>query len=131
MILGIIFGLLGIGGLVFLMVEAAIFALPLGIGLIVARIAAQSGAGVLGTVGVGLIGALAVFAAGQLSFLLVRSALIRFVVACAFAVPSAVAGYHLASMLSRFSGAEGSWQPIFASVASLIIAHAAFRHLTT
>ena len=131
MILGITFGLLVFGGLAFLIAKAAIFALPLGIGIIVARMAAQSGAGVLGTVVVGLIGTISVFAAGQLSLLLVRSVLFRFVVASAFAVPSAVAGYHLALTLSRFSGAEGWWPPIFASVGSLIIAHAALQQLTT
>lgn len=131
MVLGVIFSLLGIGMLIAVMFQMAIFALPLFVGVTAGRFAYETGAGALGSV---LVGALAVAVAlGTAQFVLVvtRSTALRLLIALAFAAPAAFAGYHVVLGLSRIGGAQGLWQPVFAGIGAVIIASAALLRLAT
>jgi len=116
MVLGIIFSLLGIGLLIALMFQMAIFALPLFIGVTAGRFAFQTGAGVVGAIAVGLVAAVAAFGIARLVLAVSRSTALRLAIAAAFAAPAAFAGYHVVLGLSRIGGAHGLWQPIFAGI---------------
>jgi len=131
MVLGVIFSLLGIGMLIAVMFQMAIFALPLFVGVTAGRFAYETGAGALGSV---LVGALAVAVAlGTAQFVLVvtRSTALRLLIALAFAAPAGFAGYHVVLGLSRIGGAQGLWQPVFAGIGAVIIASAALLRLAT
>jgi len=130
MMLGVIFSLLGIGMLIALMFQMAIFALPLFVGVSAGRFAYGAGAGALGAI---LLGAVAAAALGiaQLVLVMTRSTALRLLIALAFTAPAAFAGYHLVLGLSRIGGAQGLWQPVFAGIGAVIIAGAALMRLST
>ena len=129
MILGVTFSLLGIGILIVLMFNMAIFALPLFVGVTAGRLAYETGAGVIGAIAVGSLAAAAAFGLGQLVLATSRSTLVSLAVAVLFAAPAAFAGYHIVLGLSRIAGAHGLWQPIFAGIGAVIIAGAALMRL--
>lgn len=131
MVLGVIFSLLGIGVLIAVMLNMAIFALPLFVGVTAGRLAYQTSAGLVGAISIGLVASAAAFGLGQLALAVSRSTLLRLAVAVLFAGPAAFAGYHVVLGLSRIGGAHGLWQPIFAIVGATIIAGAALARLFT
>ena len=92
MVLGIILSLLGLGFMIAIMFQIAIFALPLSAALAAGQLADETGAGVPGTIAVALVAGVAVFAAAQVMLAVTRSTLVRMAVALAFATPAAVAG---------------------------------------
>ncbi len=131
MVLGVIFSLLGIGMLIALMFQMAIFALPLFVGVTAGRFAYDTGAGALGAIFVGVIAVAAALGIAQLVLIATRSTTLRVLIALAFAAPAAFAGYHVVLGLSRIGGAEGLWQPVFAGIGAVIIAGAALMRLST
>ena len=131
MILGVIFSLTGIGLLIALMFNMAIFALPLFAGVTAGRFAFDTGAGWLGALLVGLVAAALTLGVAQLVLAVTRSTAIRLTIAVLFAAPAAVAGYHVVLGLSRIGGAHGLWQPVFASIGALLVAGAALTRLAT
>ena len=131
MVLGVIFSLLGIGALIALMVQMAIFALPLFVGVTVGRFAYDGGAGALGATVVGSLAAAGALGLAQVVLVATRSTALRLLTALAFATPAALAGYNVVLGLSRIGGAQGLWQPIFAGIGAVIIAAAALVRLST
>lgn len=131
MILGVIFSLLGVGLLIALMFQMAIFALPLFIAVAVGRFAYSTGSGVLGAIVVGLIAATVAFGVAQVVLATSRSTVLRGIVIIAFTGPASFAGYHVVLGLSHVGGAHGVWQPIFAGVGAIIIAGASLARLAT
>ncbi len=131
MVLGIIFSLVGIGILIAIMFQMAIFALPLFIAVTAGRFAYETRAGVMGAIVVGLITAVVAFGVAQLILATTRSTALRVIIAVAFAAPAAFAGYHVVLGLSHIGGAHGVWQPIFAGIGAIIIAGAALARLAT
>ena len=95
MILGVIFSLTGIGLLIALMFNMAIYALPLFSAVTAGRLAYANGAGWLGAILVGLLAGLLTLGVGQLILGVTRSNLVRLVIAVTFAAPAAFAGYHV------------------------------------
>ncbi len=129
MVLGIIFSLLGLGFMIAIMFEIAIFALPLSIAVAAGRLAIETGAGVLGAIAAGLVAGIAAFGAGQVVLAMTCSTLVRIVVGLAFATPAAVSGYGMVLDLSRIGGAHGVWPSIFAVTGGITIGIAAARRL--
>ncbi len=131
MALGIIFSLLGIGILIAIMFQMAIFALPLFIAVTAGRFAYETGAGVVSAFVVGLIAAAVAFSIAQIVLATTRSTAVRLIIAFAFAAPAAFAGYHVVLGLSHIGGAHGLWQPIFAGTGAVVIAGASLARLAT
>ena len=131
MILGVIFSLTGIGLLIALMFNMAIYALPLFAAVTAGRLAFASGAGWLGAILVGLIAGVLTLSVGQLILGVTKSNLVRLAIAVAFAAPAAFAGYHVVLGFSRIGGAHGLWQTVFAAIGAVIIAGAALMRLAT
>ena len=131
MILGVIFSLTGIGLLIALMFNMAVYALPLFAAVTAGRLAYASGAGWLGAIFVGLLAGVLTLGVGQLALGVTKSNLVRLVIAVAFAAPAAFAGYHVVLGLSHIGGAHGVWQTVFAGIGAVIIAGAALMRLAT
>ncbi len=131
MVLGVIFSLVGIGVLIAIVFQMAIFALPLFIAVTAGRFAYETGAGAIGAIIVGLIAAVVTFGIAQLVLATTYSTALRVIIAFAFAAPAAFAGYHVVLGLSHIGGAHGLWQPIFAGIGAVIIAGAALARLAT
>lgn len=131
MMLGVIFSLIGIGLLIALMFNMAIFALPLFAAVAAGRFAYETGAGVLGATVVGFVAGAAALGVTQVVLVMTRSTLVRLAVALAFTAPAALAGYHLVLGLSQIGGAHGVWQQIFAAVGAIAIGIAALMRLAT
>ena len=131
MILGVIISLTGIFLLVALMFQMAAFALPLFAGVSAGRVAHDAGAGWLGAILVGLLGALITLGLGQLALSLTRSTALRLAVMAVFAAPAAVAGYYVVLGLTHIGGAHGGWQVVLASIGAVIVAGAALTRLAT
>lgn len=131
MVLGVIFSLLGIGALIALMFQMAIFALPLFVGVTAGRFACDGGAGALGAIVVGSFAAVGALGLAQVVLAVTRSTALRLLIVFAFAVPAAFAGYNVVLGLSRIGGGQGVWQPIFAGIGAITIAGAALLRLST
>lgn len=130
MMVGVTFSLLGLGLLIVLMVQMAIFALPLLVDVTVGRFAFDSGAGALSAIVMGGITAAAALGLTQVVLVMTRSTAIRLLIAFAFAAPAAFAGYHVVLGLSRIGGAQGVWQPTIARLGAVIIGGAALTRLS-
>ena len=131
MILGVVISLTGICLLIALMFQMAVFALPLFAGVSAGRLAYETGAGWLGAILVGLLGALATLGIGQVVLTITKSTILRLAVMVVFAAPAAFAGYHVVLGLTRIGGAHGAWQVVFAALGALAIAGAALARLST
>ncbi len=107
MVLGVIFSLVGIGILIAIMFQMAIFALPLFIAVTAGRSAYETGTGVMGAIIIGLIAAIVAFGVAQLILATTSSTALRIIIAAAFAAPAAFAGYHVVLGLSHIGGAHG------------------------
>ena len=131
MVLGIIFSLLGLSVMIAIMFQITIFALPLSAALAAGQLASETGAGVLGTIAVGLVAGVAAFAAGQVMLVVTHSTLVRLAVALAVATPAAIAGCGMVLDLSRIGGAHGGWPSIFAGTGAVIMSIVSVRRLAT
>lgn len=67
----------------------------------------------------------------QTAFIGARSTFVRAVIAAAFTVPAAVAGYHLAHGLSQIAMPFSLWQDIFSWTGAFAIAAMAWRRITS
>jgi hypothetical protein len=93
-ILAILASLTAIGLFCWLLFTLAIFALPAFVGVTAGAWAHGTGAGIAGAVLVGAVAAAITLAAGHLLLTLVRPMWLKLIVAAAFVVPAAIAGFH-------------------------------------
>ncbi len=107
MMLGVVFGLLGIGMLITFMFKMAVLALPQFVAVTTGRAAYEMGTGALGAIVVGFIAGAAALGVGQAVLTMTCSTVIRISVVLAFTAPAAFAGYHVVLGLSHIGGAQG------------------------
>jgi hypothetical protein len=94
LVIGLILSMFGIGLFCWLIFTLAVYALPFFVGLTAGMAAFHSGAGVIGALLVGIVAGALTLGIGQVAFAVVRPVALRAVIAAAFAVPAAFAGYH-------------------------------------
>ena len=94
MIIAILGSITAIAALCWLLFTLAIYALPALGGVAAGMWAYQTGAGLPGSVLVGLVGAGLVFGLAQFLILFARPMWVKLAVALAFVAPAAVAGFH-------------------------------------
>ncbi|WP_346771786.1 hypothetical protein [Bradyrhizobium sp. 170] len=99
--LGLVLNTLGIGLFCWLIFALAVSALPFFVALSVGMLAFHGCAGVVGALLVGLASGALTLAVGQVAVAVSRSRTLRIVIATAFAVPAAIAGYHMMFALSQ------------------------------
>ncbi|MCA1438192.1 hypothetical protein I6F33_35370 [Bradyrhizobium sp. BRP20] len=128
--IGLVLNTLGIGLFCWAIFALAVYALPFFVALTLGITAFQSGAGVVGALLIGTAGGALTLAAGQAAAAITRSLTLRIAIATAFAVPAAVAGYHVAFALSRIGTTSLAWREIFACLGAICVGGTAWTRLT-
>ena len=90
----------------------------------------HSGAGVLGALLVGIVTGAVTLAIGQIAFAIVRPPVLRAVIAAAFAIPAAIAGYHAVLGLSKIGVPSLVWREVFAWIGAFFIGGTAWARIT-
>ncbi|WP_342724141.1 hypothetical protein AAFG07_34450 [Bradyrhizobium sp. B097] len=127
---GLVLNTLGIGLFCWAIFALAVHALPFFLALSIGTTALQGGAGVAGALLIGTAGGAMALVFGQAAVASTRSLTLRFAIASAFAVPAAVAGYHVVSALSQIGVPSLAWREVFACLGALYIGGASWVRLT-
>jgi len=129
LVIGLILSMVGIGLFCWLIFALAVYALPFFVGLTASMAAFHSGAGVLGALLVGIVAGAVTLAIGQIAFAVARPPVLRAVIAAAFAIPAAIAGYHAVLGLSQIGVPSLVWREVFAWIGALIIGGTAWAQV--
>ena len=130
MTIAIILSVAGLGFLCWLAFNLAVQALPFFAGVTAGLFAYHTGAGPFGTITIGLIAGAATLVIGQFIFATIRSPLPRALMTAAFALPAAVAGYHLALGLSAIGMASDPWRHVFAVIGAIVVGSTAWARFS-
>jgi hypothetical protein len=130
MLIGLVLGFLGLGFLCWLLFTLAVYALPFFAGMTVGLAAFHCGAGIVGAFIVGILAGGATLAFGQIAFATRRTPLTRVVIGLLYAVPAAIAGYHVSFALAGIGMSTGGWQQAFAVIGAILSGITAFSRLT-
>jgi hypothetical protein len=126
---GSVLSIVGLGFFCWLLFTLAIYALPTFAGLTAGLAAFHSGAGVIGALTIGLLASVATLALGQLTVANTRSPIVRFILGLVYAVPAAIAGYHVMFALARVGIPSSIWQTAFAVIGAVVSGCTAFSRL--
>jgi hypothetical protein len=129
--LGLLLNFAGIGLFCWLIFTLAVYALPFFVGLYVFMLALHSGAGVLGAPLVAIAAGGMILAIGQTAFAMIRSVIIRAIIAALFAAPATLAGYQVVFAMSQIGVPSLAWREIFACLGAVFIGGTAWTRLTT
>lgn len=124
--IGILASIAAIGGLCWLLFTLAVFALPFFAGVSAGAWAYQSGAGWLGAIIVGVVGAALTLGFGQLLLAIIRPLWIRLAIALAFVAPAALTGYHSTHGIVKHTMPSDTWQTIFSVIGAAAVGITAF-----
>ncbi|WP_407114134.1 hypothetical protein [Bradyrhizobium sp. LMG 9283] len=119
--LGLVLNTLGIGLFCWAIFALTVYVLPFFVALSIGMTAFQSGAGLIGALLLGTAGAALTLVLGQVAFAVTRSSALRIVVATAFAIPAAVAGYHVVLAVSQIGVPSLAWSEVFACLGAVCI----------
>ena len=128
-VIGILSSVFAIAFLGWLLFTLAVYALPFS-GMTAAFAAYHSGAGFIGALIVGVFAGAGTLVIGQIAFTLVRSPLVRAVIALVYAVPAAIAGYHATLGLARIGVPSPVWQEVFAVIGTAVIGGTSFARMS-
>ena len=92
--------------------------------------ALQSGAGVVGAMLIATAGGALTLVLGQVAVAVARSLALRIAIATAFAIPAAVAGYHVAFALSQIGMSSLAWREILACLGAVCVGGTTWTRLT-
>jgi hypothetical protein len=129
LVIGLILNVFGIGLFCWLIFTLAVYALPLFVGLSAGMAAFHSGAGVVGALVTGVGAGALTLVVGQVAFTVVQPLVLRALIAAAFAVPAAIAGYHTVLGLAQLGMPSLIWREIFAGIGALLIGGTAWTRL--
>ena len=127
--LGLLLNTVGIGLFCWLIFALATYALPFFVAVTTGMMALHHGAGVLGAPLVGLLAGAVTLAIGQTAFTMARAPILRAAIAAAFAIPAAVAGYHVVLVMSQIGVPSLAWREIFASLGAVFVGCTAWTRL--
>ena len=130
LVIGLILSVFGIGLFCWLIFTLAVYALPFFIGLTAGMAAFHSGAGVIGALLIGIVAGALTLGIGQVAFAVVRPLALRAVIAAAFAVPAAIAGYHAVLGLSQIGVPSLIWREVFAWIGAILVGGTAWARMT-
>jgi len=128
--LGLLLNTVGLGAICWLMFTLAVYILPFFVALNAGLWAYHSGAGVLGTPLVAIAAAGMALAFAQIAFAMTQSLILRAIIAAVFALPAALAGYHLALAMAYLGVPSPVWQQVFACLGAVFIGGTAWTRLT-
>jgi hypothetical protein len=128
--LGLLLNFAGIGLFCWLIFTLAVHALPFFVALNVFVMALHSGAGVLSAPLVAIAAGGMMLAIGQTAFAMIRSVIIRAIIAALFAAPATLAGYQVVFAMSQIGVPSLAWREIFACLGAVFIGGTAWTRLT-
>lgn len=128
--LGVLGYIAAISILCWLVFNLAVFALPFLVGLTLGGWAYETGAGWFGAILIGLVSGGASFALGQVLLGTVRPLWARILIALAFVIPAAIAGYHATLGISRLMMPSEIWQIVFSIAGAFAVAVTAYLRIT-
>ena len=127
--LGLVLNTVGIGLFCWLIFTLAVYALPFFVAASAGMMAFHSGAGILGAPLVGIAAGAVTLAIGQTAFAIARFPILRAAIAAAFAVPAAIAGYHVVFAMSQIGMPSLDWREVFACLGAVFIGGTAWIRL--
>jgi hypothetical protein len=128
--LGLLLNTVGIGLFCWLIFTLAVYALPLFVAVSACMMAYDSGAGILGAPLVGIVAGGVTLAIGQTAFAIARFPILRAAIVGVYAVPAAVAGYHVVFAMSQLGIPSLAWREVFACLGAVFIGGTAWTRLT-
>jgi len=130
MLIVLVFGVLGFGCFCWLLATLAVYALPFYAGMTAGLASLQAGAGIIGSLGIGVLAGVATIVVGQWAFAASRTAFARTVIGMVFAAPATIAGYSISSALAGFE-TSGAAQQALAVLGGLITGVIAYSRLVS
>ena len=127
--IGLVLNTVGLGLFCWLIFTLAVYALPFFVA-VNAGMLAFHGAGVVGASIVGIAAGAVTLAVGQTAFSIARSLILRAAIAAVFAIPAAVAGYHVVLVMSQIGVPSMAWREVFACLGAVFIGGTAWTRLT-
>ena len=123
----------GIAGLIFLcwlIFTLAVYAFPFFVAVSAGMLALNSGAGTIGAIFVGIGAGTFTLLAAQFLFTAARSLIARALIAAVFAVPAAIAGYHVAYSLIGINESTEAWRQALGVAGAVITGAVAWSRLS-
>ena len=127
--IGLVLNTLGIGLFCWAIFALAVYALPFFVALTIGMMASQSGGGGMGALLIGTAGGALTLFLGKVAVAATRSLVMRIAIATAFAVPAAVAGYHVVFAVSQIGVPSLAWREVFACLGAVCIGGTAWTRL--
>ena len=127
--LGIILSIAAIGFFCWLLFTLAVFALPFFAGVTVGAWAYHTGAGWLGVIVIGVIGAGLTLGIGQLLLMVVRPLWAKLLIALVFVAPAVIAGYHATHGIVKHTMPSETWQVVFSVIGAVAVGVTAFMRV--
>ena len=129
MVMLILLGVVLVGLLCALAYTLATYALPFMLGLAAARLAYDTGAGLIGAGFVGLAAGAVAFGVLTFLFSTLRSPILRFAVMIVFVAPAAIAGYALVHGTVRQAVPSEFWRQVFCIMGGVAVGVSAWLRL--
>jgi hypothetical protein len=127
--LGLLLNTLGIGLFCWLIFMLAVYALPFFVAINAGIWAYHSGAGLIGAPLIAIVAGGMTLAIARIAFAMIRSMILRAVIAALFALPATFAGYHVALAMAQIGVPSLVWQEVFACFGAAFIGSAAWTRL--
>lgn len=131
MIIAILGSITAIAALCWLLFTLATYALPALGGVAAGMWAYQTGAGLPGSVLVGLVGAALVFGIAQFLILSPRPMWVKLAVVLAFVAPAAIAGFYATHGIVKHLIPSETWQAVFSVIGAVAVGITAFVRMTS
>ena len=109
----------------------AVYALPSFAAFAGGLFAYHAGAGPIGGAAIAMAAGATTLVAGQFAFAHSRSTILRTMIAAAFALPAAVAGYHLVLGVSTMGMPSDTWRHVFAIIGAAVVGSTAWARLVS
>jgi hypothetical protein len=129
MTIAIMLSVAGLGFLCWLAFNLAVYALPFFAAVAGGLFAYHTGAGPIGGAAIAMAAGATTLIAGQFAFARSRSTILRTMIAAAFALPAAVAGYHLVLGISTIGMPSDTWRHVFAMIGAAVVGSTAWARL--
>jgi hypothetical protein len=128
-VISLVLSIFGLGAICWLLFSLAVYALPFCVGMTISFAALHGGSGVVIAFCAGAFAAGITLALGRIAFAAARPPFIRAIIGLLYAVPAALAGYHLSYGLAGISMTDEGWRAAFALVGAGLIGITAFSRM--
>jgi hypothetical protein len=126
---GLVLNTVGLGLFCWLIFALAVYAVPFFVAVSIGTLTFHSGAGAIGALLVGIVAGASTLVLAQTAFAMTRSTILRAAIGAVFAVPAAVAGYHVVLAMSQIGVPSMAWREAFACLGAVSIGASAWMRL--